>query len=107
MTALVSIRCDTELDDGSFCIGSKVSNGPTTRAELEAIALRQGWTEDGGCHYCPTCSVRASRPRYKLAATAADYLHFANANTSGIGREYYTILRSEFWGGRRTDKASA
>lgn len=58
MTALVSIRCDTELDDGTFCIGATVTNGPTTVAGLEASALRRGWSRVGARHYCPTCTAR-------------------------------------------------
>lgn len=58
MTALVSIRCDTELGDGSFCLGATATNGPTTAAGLEASALRRGWSRVGACHYCPTCTAR-------------------------------------------------
>lgn len=40
------------------------------------------------------------KPRYRLILTTELYYHFWNAHTSGLQRETYTILRSEFWGRR-------
>lgn len=60
MSGQVAIHCDTEHDDGSFCIGATSTNavgiGSLTFARWERSALDRGWTKVDGCHYCPTCS---------------------------------------------------